>query len=249
MNFDLIPRKIPVLLLKDKGLYKGKKFKNHRYIGDPINTVKLFNDKGADELIFLDIEATARNKIDYDLLKSISSESFMPLSYGGGINSLNQIYKLINLGIEKVVLNTHIFNNESFLENAVKEFGSSTICISVDYKDNFFGKKNVFLNSGKTKTSLDPISYVKFLNDKGVGEILFNSIDKEGSRSGYDMDYFLRAREVCNLPIIISGGCKDFGEFNYLVEEKNILSFAAGSCFFFQGKKEAVLIQYPSFEV
>ena len=114
MNSDIIPRKIPVLLLKNKGLYKGKKFKNHRYIGDPINTVKLFNDKGADELIFLDIEASARNKLDFDLLKSISSESFMPLSYGGGISSLNQIYKIINLGFEKVVLNTHLYKNKFF---------------------------------------------------------------------------------------------------------------------------------------
>lgn len=249
MNSDLIPRKIPVLLLKDKGLYKGKKFKSHRYIGDPINTVKLFNDKGADELIFLDIEATARNKIDYDLLKSISSESFMPLSYGGGISSLNQIYKLINLGFEKVVLNTHIFNNELLLKEAIKEFGSTTICVSIDYKHNFFGRKNVFINSGEIKTNLDPINYVEFLNDKGVGEILFNSIDKEGSRLGYEIDYFEEASKVCNVPIIISGGCKDFNEFNHLVENNSIFSFAAGSCFIFQGKKDAVLIQYPSFKV
>ena len=246
MNSDIIPRKIPVLLLKNKGLYKGKKFKNHRYIGDPINTVKLFNDKGADELIFLDIEASARNKLDFDLLKSISSESFMPLSYGGGISSLNQIYKIINLGFEKVVLNTHLYKNKFFLEDAIKEFGSSTICISVDYKGNFYGKKNVYINSGEIKTNLDPISYVKFLNDKGVGEILFNSIDKEGSRLGYDIDYFEEARKVCNVPIIVSGGCRDFKEFNHLIENKSILSFAAGSCFIFQGKKDAVLIQYPS---
>ena len=150
------------------------------------------------------------------------------------LSSLNQIYKIINLGFEKVVLNTHLYKNK-FLDDAIKEFGSSTICISVDYKGNFYGK--IYINSGEIKTNLDPISYVKFLNDKGVGEILFNSIDKEGSRLGYDIDILKKLEKSVTFRFIISGGCRDFKEFNHLIENKSILSFAAGSCFIFQGKK------------
>lgn len=244
-EFDIIPRVIPSLLLKGKGLYKGKNFKNHRYLGDPINAVKIFNDKKADELFFFDIEATDRGKINLNLIKDIAGECFMPFAYGGGVKELNQVNELIKIGAEKVVINTKGFKDIDFLKETVKEFGSSSIVISLDYKSDIFGRKRVFINSGRVKTNLTPKDWIKILNDIGVGEIVVNSIDLEGSKNGFDSHYFKSLNKISNVPLIISGGCKDFNEIRQIIDEENILGLSAGSCFVFKGKHDAVLISYP----
>tara|TARA_B100000963_G_scaffold210008_1_gene182944 strand:- start:3256 stop:4008 length:753 start_codon:yes stop_codon:yes gene_type:complete len=243
--FDIIPRVIPCLLLKGQGLYKGKNFKNHRYIGDPINTVRIFNEKKADELVFFDIESTRRGNINFDLIKQIAGECFMPFAYGGGIRNLFQIEELIKLGVEKVVINTHGILNKNFFEESVKEFGSSSISFCLDYKKDIIGRKRVYINSGNTKTNFDPINLIKILNDIGVGEIIINSIEREGTKNGLDLDYFDKLSKHSNSPVIISGGCKDFDEIKIAINERNIIGISGGACFVFKGKHDAVLISYP----
>lgn len=244
---DVIPRVIPSLLLKGRGLYKGKFFKNHRYIGDPINTVKIFNDKKADELIFFDIEATQKNKIDFNFIKEIAGECFMPFAYGGGVNQLDHINRLIKIGVEKIVINTEAVKNNHFLKESIKEFGSSTIMVCVDYKSDSFGRKRVFIHSGSVKTKLDPAEWVKKLNDYGVGDIIINAIDREGSKLGFDIAYFKTLHAISDAPLIISGGGKNFEEIEHAIYEHHILGISAGSCFVFKGKHDAVLISYPNF--
>jgi imidazole glycerol-phosphate synthase subunit HisF len=244
-QIDIIPRIIPSLLLKGKGLYKGKSFKNHRYIGDPINAVKIFNDKKADELLFFDIEATDRGVININLIKEIAGECFMPFAYGGGVKTLEDINALIRAGAEKVIINTEGIKNKLFLKEAVKEFGSSSIVFCLDYKTDIFGRKRVYINSGKEKTNWNPKDWIKALNDMEVGEIVINSIDREGSRLGFDFQFFKSLIEISKAPLIISGGCKDFDEIKKAINEHNISGLSAGSCFVFQGKHDAVLISYP----
>lgn len=245
MIADFIPRVIPVLLLKGRGLYKGKAFKNHRYIGDPINIVKIFNDKEVDELVFFDTEASNNSIIDYDFIREIAGECFMPFSYGGGITSLEHIYRLTKIGVEKVIINSHGYLNPGFLSEAVNEFGSSTIVVCVDYKTDFFARQRVYINSGNTKTDLTPLEWIEKLNKINVGEIIINSINKEGSRSGLDYDMYEKIKKISKSPIILSGGCKDFEEINFALDQKNIMALSAGTCFVFQGKHDAVLISYP----
>lgn len=244
-EFEIIPRVIPSLLIKGKGLYKGKAFKNHRYLGDPINAVKIFNDKKADELFFFDIEANKKQQINFNLVRDIAGECFMPFAYGGGVKSLHQVNELIKLGTEKIVINTEGVKNRLFIKDAVKEFGSSSISFCLDYKSDFFGRRRVYINSGKEKTNIDPIEWIKYLNDIGVGEILVNSIDREGSKQGLDFEYFKRLESISNVPLIISGGCEDFEEIRKAIFDYNIISLSAGSCFVFHGKRDAVLISYP----
>ena len=246
-DFDIIPRVIPSLLIKGKGLYKGKSFKNHRYLGDPVNAVKIFNDKKADELFFFDIEATKRGYINLNLIKEIAGETFMPFAYGGGVKTLAQISNLIKVGAEKVVICTEGIKSETFLMEAVKEFGSSTIVFCLDYRTDIFGRKKIYINSGTTKTGIDPKECIKLLNDIGVGEIVINSIDREGSRLGFDLKYFKEMIKISTIPLILSGGCKDFEEIKNTIFQHNVLGLSAGSCFVFKGKHDAVLISYPEF--
>ncbi len=176
-------RIIPILLLKNNGLYKGLHFKDHKYVGDPINAVKIFNDKEVDELVFLDINASSEQKEpNYNILRDIASECFMPLAYGGGVSSIEMIKEILRVGIEKVVINTQAVRNPGFVKDAVKYFGSSTIVVSVDAKKSFWGNNyNVYINNGKEKTNLHPVEWAIELEKMGIGEIIVNSIDKDGT--------------------------------------------------------------------
>lgn len=242
----LLKRVIPCLLLKNKGLVKTVNFKNPTYIGDPINAVKIFNEKEVDELIFLNIDATLNNlPPPYELIKDISSECFMPFCYGGGIKNIDQIGKIINSGAEKISINSEAFYNPKFVEEAVKLFGSSTIVASVDIKKNIFGKNQCYINGGRKNTKLEPSKYIKRLEELGVGEIILNSIDKDGTMQGYDIALINKISNLVNIPVIAIGGAGNLSHVEEVLKRGNASAAAAGSIFVFHGKHKAVLISYP----
>ncbi len=240
-----IPRIIPCLLLKNNGLVKGIKFRKHRYVGDPLNAVKIFNDKEVDELIFLDISATDQNKtISVELVRDIADECYMPFCVGGGIANLNQIEDLIASGAEKVCINTAAFDNPEIIKEAAQVFGSQSIIVSVDVKTSLLGTKYTFSRCGKKKLSFSPIEAAKLMEESGAGEIFLNSIDRDGTCKGYDLSLINEISQAVNIPVIACGGA---WETHHLKEaiDAGAAAVAAGSMFVFIGKYKAVLINYP----
>lgn len=241
-------RIIPVLLMKNKGLYKGIKFKNHKYVGDPINTVKIFNDKEVDEIIILDIEASVKNRpIDFDYIKEVVSEAFMPVAYGGGIRSIEDAKKLFNIGVEKIVLNTYAIKKPGLVEELASKFGSQSIVFSLDVKKDFFGRKRVYIKSGTEKTEFKPLELALIMEKKGVGEIMLNDIDRDGTFSGYDLELIKSISSKLNIPLIVSGGAKDIYDFKK-AKDAGAHACAAGSMFVFHMPHRAVIISYPKYE-
>ena len=239
-------RVIPILLIQNSGLYKTVKFKDPKYVGDPINAVRIFNEKQCDEIVILDILASKKNhQINYKLIQEIASECFMPLAYGGGICNLAEIENVLKLGVEKVIINSAIFSSPDFLKDAIREFASSTIVASVDIKKNIWGKQNIYSYSGQNISISDPISYLKYIEELGVGEIMINDVDRDGTMMGYDKELFNRLSNSVNVPVIASGGCRDMEDIKSIFSETNVSASAAGSFFIFQGKHKAVLISYP----
>ncbi|MBS4063681.1 MAG: AglZ/HisF2 family acetamidino modification protein [Chitinophagaceae bacterium] len=240
-------RIIPILLYRDGGLYKSVKFKNHNYIGDPINTVKIFNDKEVDELIILDI---SDDKLilepNYSLIKELATECFMPICYGGKISNIEQIRKILSLGVEKVAINTNAVLKPDLIKRAVEEFGSSTIVISTDVKKNIWGAYEIHINNGKKNTKIDPFTFVKKMEAIGAGEILINSIDRDGMMLGYDIELITRITSIVNLPIIACGGAGSLNDFKNAIYDGKASAVAAGSMFVYHGKLKGVLINYPS---
>jgi cyclase len=240
-------RIIPILLYKDEGLYKSVKFKKHKYIGDPINAVKIFNDKQVDELIILDIsENKLKAEPNYSLIKELATECFMPICYGGNISSIEQIRKILSLGVEKISLNTNAVLFPNLIKSAVQEFGSSTIVISIDVRKSIWGFYEIYINNGNNNTKIDPFSFVKKMEDLGAGEILINSIDRDGTMIGYDIDLIKQISKNVNLPIIACGGAGSLNDLKNAIYSGNASAVAAGSLFVYHGKLNAVLINYPS---
>ena len=244
----LRPRIIPCLLLINNGLYKTKNFKDPKYVGDPLNAVKIFNEKEVDELIILDIYATAeKRKPNYSLIRKIANESRMPICYGGGINNINQITKIISLGIEKISISSAIFTNPNLIKEARNKVGSQSIVAVMDIKkSSFFGEQKVFINNSKLNTKMSPTKFAKYVTDLGAGEILVNSIERDGTLKNYDIPL---AREiVCatNIPITMLGGAGSLEDIKTLIDSVGLIGCAAGSLFVFKGKYRAVLIQYPN---
>jgi cyclase len=245
-----LPRVIPILLLKNNGLYKTEKFKIPKYIGDPINAIKIFNDKEVDELIFLDITASKENKEpNLEMLKDIASECFMPLSYGGGVRSTDAIREILNVGVEKISINTEAVRNPKLIGDAAVIFGSSTIIVSIDVKKNMFGKYHVYINDGEEKTNMDPIYWAKEVERLGAGEILINSIDKDGTLQGYDYSLIKSVSSSVNIPVVAAGGAGSIADFVKAVKDSHASAVAAGAFFVYQGKHKAVLITYPEYQV
>lgn len=241
------PRIIPVLLLKNNGLYKTTKFKDPKYIGDPINAIKIFNEKEVDEMVFLDIMASREGKQpNFEILKDIASECFMPLCYGGGVNNVEMIREILNIGVEKVSINSQAVRDPNLINKAANFFGSSTIVVSIDVKKNFFGKYEVFINDGQEKTSLSPVEWAKEVESRGAGELMINSIDKDGTMSGYDFNLIKSITSQVSIPVIAVGGAASTNDFVKIVKDSDASAAAAGSYFVFQGKHRAVLITYPS---
>jgi len=244
-----ITRVIPVLLLRNAGLVKTTQFKDPKYIGDPINAVKIFNEKEVDELIFLDITATPnKKKPPLDFLKEIASECFMPLSYGGGITTTEEIKDILKVGIEKVCLNTIAFENTEMVKKSVGRYGSSTICVSIDVKKNFWGKYEIYTHCGKESTKLDPVKFAIEMDKIGVGELMINSIDRDGMMQGYDTELLKKITSQVSMPVIASGGAGTLEHFGDAVKNGGAAAVAAGSMFVFQGKHKGVLISYPAQE-
>lgn len=239
-------RVIPCLLLKGRGLVKTIQFDKPTYIGDPINAVKIFNEKEVDELVFLDIDASKEHRgPNFSLLKDITDECFMPLAYGGGVTTVEQVKELLKVGVEKIVVNTSVFENPKFVEEAVKIFGSSTIVGSMDVKRNLFGKSQVYIRGGSKSTKISPLDYVKRLESLGVGEVFLNSIDQDGKMNGYDIPLISSLASVVSVPLVASGGAGSVSDFKK-AKDAGASAVAAGSMFVFKGQNRAVLISYPS---
>lgn len=240
-------RVIPSLLLRGRGLYKTRQFKDPKYVGDPVNAVKIFNEKEVDELILLDISATAEKKEpDFGLVEEIASECFMPLSYGGGVATIEQMRRLYRLGVEKISLNTAAFTDRRLVEVASRTFGSSSVIVSIDTKSSLFGKREVWINGGRVNTKEDPLRYAEQLARLGAGEILVNSIDRDGTMSGYDIVFLRMLSATVGVPIIACGGAGSLEHMQEAVTEAGVTAVAAGSMFVFHGRHRAVLINYPA---
>ncbi len=240
------PRIIPVLLLKNQGLVKSIGFKNYNYIGDPMNAVKIYNELKADELVFLDIEATNQNRlISLDFVKEVGEEANMPFAVGGGINSLDDIRKVTNAGAEKVVINSAAINPD-FIENAAKEFGSSTIAVCIDVKKKFFGGVKTWTNSGSKSTSFNPVEFAIKMQNAGAGEIIIQSIERDGSMNGYDIELIRSVSEIVTIPVVALGGAGKISDLQEAAKKGYANGLAAGSMFVYQSSKRGVLINYLS---
>ena len=236
-------RVIPALLIKGNLAYKGKKFSNYRYLGDPINIVRIFNDKQVDEMALFDIGG--KHDINYELLMKISNEAFFPISYGGGIDSLEKIERVLYCGYERVIVNSYHHADDYFLREAIREFGSSTIIAAVDVKKSLFGNYRIYTNSGTKRLEKKLDILLNELDEIGLSEIIINSIDNDGTRKGYDYELlsFVEKRLV-NTNFMISGGSRGVADFQICKEHGSVSACIAGSCFVFQGKHNSVLINY-----
>jgi cyclase len=239
-------RVIPVLLINNKGLVKSVKFKNYRYVGDPINAVKIFNEKEVDEICILDISASRSKRFpDFEHISEIVSEAFMPLSYGGGISSLEHADKLFYAGVEKLTLNKSFHNSPQLLEQIAANYGSQSVSISIDVDKNWLGKTYAYTDNGKTKTEYTPLELAIKAEDRGAGEILLNSISRDGTYQGYDLDLIEKVTAKIKIPLVACGGASDLHDFAMAIEA-GASAVAAGSMFVFQRPNQAVLISYPS---
>lgn len=239
-------RTIPVLLLKNGGLYKTVNFKNPKYVGDPINAVKIFNEKETDELILLDYNASADGRsIDYKRIEEIASEAFMPMAYGGGIKTLDDAKKVFDCGFEKVVLNSVLVDNPGLIQQIGNIYGAQAVVGSIDYKKNILGKGKVYIRSGSKSTGYGPVEWAEKLQEYGAGEIMLNCIDRDGTWDGYDLDTIKKLTERISVPLIACGGAGSISDLKQAVTA-GASAVAAGSMFVFQKKGMGVLISFPT---
>lgn len=242
-----IPRIIPSLLLRGNGFVKTRRFKDAVYLGDCFNTVRLFNEKEADELMILDIEATAAGRPPrFEFLRDLAGECFMPVAYGGGVRSLEDMQKLFAAGFEKVSVNTQGWNDPELIRTAAREFGAQSVIASIDVRRTLFGRFEVYVEGGRRGTGQDPVAAARRAADLGAGELLLNSIDRDGTMQGYDLDLIRRVADAVEIPVIACGGAGSLSDFRQAIQEGHASAVAAGSYFVFTGKHRAVLITYPS---
>lgn len=239
-------RVIPTLLLKQGGLVKTTKFKKPVYIGDPINAIKIFNTKEVDELIILDISASRDGRPPaFETISDIAAECFMPLAYGGGIRTVEDIRSILKAGVEKVVLNHAVHATPDLVRAAAAEFGSQAIIASMDVKKTLFGRLQVYSASGARVKEKNPVKWAQQLEALGAGEIYLTSVDHEGTMKGYNLDLIETVSAAVSVPVIASGGAGSAEDFK-VAKEKGASAVAAGAMFVFQGPHKAVLITYPS---
>lgn len=242
----LIPRIMPCLLLKNEGLVKTIKFKEPSYVGDPINAVHIYNEKEVDELVFLDITATIEKRSPpYKMLAEIASECFMPVTYGGGIRSIEAVRQVLHLGIEKVAINSYAVENPDFIRAAAEKFGSSTIVVSIDVRRQDSDNYEVFIHGGQKATGLDPLEFAIELERMGAGEILLTAIDRDGMQQGYDLELIKRITHAVSIPVIACGGAGKIDDFRAVIKDAGASACAAGSMMVYYGRNRAVLISYP----
>ncbi|MBW7835260.1 MAG: imidazole glycerol phosphate synthase subunit HisF [Sphingomonadales bacterium] len=244
----LRPRIIPCLLIKNDGLVKTIRFSDFKYVGDPINAVRIFNEKEVDELIVLDIDATVqRREPNYALIARLAAECRMPLCYGGGIKTVEQTQQIIGLGVEKVAISAAAVQTPELISEAAVRVGSQSIVFVMDVKKSgLLRRYEIFTHNGTRATGLDPTNFARQVAKLGAGEIVINSIDRDGEMKGYDLDLIERVRSETSLPITALGGASSLDDVRSLIRRFGIIGAAAGSLFVFKGKYRAVLINYPS---
>lgn len=245
----LMPRVMPCLLLRDLGLVKTVKFRDPTYVGDPINAVMIYNTKEVDELVFLDISASKLGrKPNMDLMLKISNECFMPFAYGGGIKDKETVKKIFSLGAEKVVVNTKALEDPGFVGEISRIYGSQSIVASIDVKKNLLGRYEVFSHTSGKTTGIDPVEFALEVEKAGAGEIFLNSVDRDGTMEGFDIELIRKVSEAVGIPVIACGGAGKLGDFARAVKEGRASAVAAGSMFVFHGRRRAVLINFPARE-
>ncbi|MBI5800800.1 MAG: imidazole glycerol phosphate synthase subunit HisF [Verrucomicrobia bacterium] len=239
-------RVIPCLLLKGDGLVKTVRFKEPKYVGDPINAVKIFNEKEVDELIFLDITATPEGRTpSFERVRNIASECFMPMCYGGGVRSLEHSRQLFNLGVEKVALNTAAAETPALITELANAFGNQSIIVGVDVKNDWLGRPRVFTHCGTKNTGRGPVEYIREMEERGAGEILLNSVDRDGTMRGFDVELIREVTKAVHVPVVACGGAGSVAHLGEAVTA-GASGVAAGSLFVFTGPHRAVLINYPT---
>lgn len=240
------PRIIPCLLLKNRAIVKTRRFKSPHYIGDALNTIRIFSEREADELIIFDIEASLKGKLpDLGFIAEIAEECFMPFSYGGGISELQQMEKIFKLGVEKISLNTAACWNPSLIEEAAKSFGSQALVVTMDVKRSFFGEFRVMTAGGTKKTPYDPVTFAHMMEDKGAGEIVVYSIDRDGTFKGFDVELVRQVTDAVEVPVIASGGAGSFDDIEKILNLGGAAAAALGSLVVYQGNNRSVLVNYP----
>jgi len=244
----LYPRIIPCLLVHNKGLVKTEKFKNPKYVGDPINAVKIFNEKEVDELIVLDIDASSRNlEPDYKMIENLAVECRMPFCYGGGIKTLEQAQRIFSLGVEKIAISSIAIENPPIVTAMANQVGNQSVVIVMDVKKKSFSNKyEIWTYNGTKNTGLNPVDFAIEMEKLGAGEIVVNSIDNDGTMKGYDLSLIQSVRDAVNIPVTVLGGAGSLSDISAVIKKHGIIGIAAGSLFVFKGKYRAVLINYPN---
>lgn len=243
----LRPRIIPCLLLQDKGLVKTVNFKSPKYVGDPINAVRIFNEKEVDELAFFDIDATVLNQEpDYILIEKLANQSRMPLCYGGGVKTIDQAQKIFGLGIEKIALSSAIIKTPQLVTQIAERVGSQSVIVVLDIKKKLFGGYEVYTHNGKKSTGINPFKFAKELEQLGAGEIIINSIDQDGVMKGYDLNLIDKIAETISIPMTVLGGAGSIADIEKVIDKHGVIGVSAGSLFVFKGPYKAVLINYPT---
>ncbi len=243
----LHPRIIPCLLVKNKGLVKTVKFGDPKYVGDPINAVKIFNEKSVDELMVIDIDATKeKREPDYKMIENLAMECRMPLCYGGGIKTKEQAMRIFSLGVEKIALSSAAIETPDLITEIAKSVGNQSVIVVLDVKKKKFSNKyDLYTHNGTKKTGLNPVEVAKKVEELGCGEIVINSIDNDGVMKGYDINIIDKIREAVSIPITVLGGAGSLNDIGNIISRYGIIGAAAGSLFVFKGKYRAVLINYP----
>jgi len=246
----MIPRVIPCLLLGGAGLVKTVHFREPRYVGDPINAVRIFNDKQADEIAVLDIQATVEGRgPDLDEIAEIVSEAFMPVAYGGGVADLVTAIRLIQVGVEKVIVNTAAAENDRLVAEIADHLGSSTLVVSIDAARHSDGTYEVVTRAGTRPSGLDVRAHAETMARRGAGEIFLTSIDRDGTMTGYDLELIRQVANTVPIPVVACGGAGTTADLATAVRDGGAAAAAAGSLFVFHGRHKAVLITYPPYEV
>ena len=244
----LYPRIIPCLLVHKKGLVKTTKFKDPKYVGDPINAVKIFNEKEVDELIVIDIDASIEGKEpDFKMIQNLAIECRMPLCYGGGIKTVEQAQQIFSLGVEKIAISSLAVENPTIITEMAKRVGNQSVVVVIDVRKKLLSNKyEVYIHNGTKSTGIDPVQFAVEMEKLGAGEIVINSIDQDGVMKGYDMNLINKIREVISIPLTVMGGAGSIDDIGNVINEHGIIGVAAGSFFVFKGKYRAVLINYPT---
>lgn len=243
----LRPRLIPCLLIHNNGLVKTTKFKDPKYVGDPLNAVKIFNEKYADELMVVDIDATRQRRgPDYARIEKLALECRMPLCYGGGVKTVEQASKIFSLGVEKVAISSAAIENLDLVTDIAKVAGSQSVVVVVDVKRSFLGGYDTYTHNATKKAKLNVYDYIESLQQHGVGEIVVNFIDKDGTMKGYDFDFIDKIKPKITVPLTILGGAGSKVDIEQAAKRYKCIGIAAGSLFVFKGKYRAVLINYPN---